>query len=506
MIKTALTISLIVTQGTLLFAQEADDKESTLPKVEMLTLKVLVLDPDEHPVEGAIVKPRGLRTKLDRGSWWTWVERRDGPVPEVLTDSKGVAEVPYPKYTYEKMEVGELNLYVTHPDFVQFDSDRNVDDKSATINLERGFRIAATAIDAVSGEPINTDLYGFISVAASGNWKQKKSGILVSPTLKKQKCILRLAQFEQGKPTKFSDRIEVEPDDRSRVFLNNVKLALGTRVTGKLDESVPRPVTAGHVAALIDLDVDTQGRSGNTWRWHDKALINADGTFVFESLPKDEILQLIAVCDGWAASKTQKSDVLKYFAKELRALDFDRVLPQLTQTKDDTLDITLPMTQTKSLNIVVVDPDGNPLSNAKIWSCPNQYWFGGSNSMAGTAYRSRDFKLDLEKVKSDRKKNSSRYLVTTDENGEAVMNNLPDTGFPLPLGGEHSEYELPILFGERQVVARLTKKGYAKVTMKMQKKGTDAMDGKQKEAARNAEAQINNTAKGIRKTLEGLFE
>jgi len=161
---------LVATQGTLLFAQEAKEKKNELPKVEMLTLKVRVLDPDEHPVEGATVMPRGLRTKINRGSWWTWVEQRDGPAPKVLTDSDGIAEVPYPKYTYEKMEVGTVNLLVTHPDFVKFDDDRNVDDEPATVGLQRGFRIAATAIDAISGEKINTDLYAFVSVAASGEW------------------------------------------------------------------------------------------------------------------------------------------------------------------------------------------------------------------------------------------------------------------------------------------------------------------------------------------------
>ena len=126
----------LVMSGNKAFTQEANDKNDELPKVEMLTLKVRVLDPDEHPVEGATVKPRGLRTKVQRADWWGWRTDRDGDVPEILSNSEGYAEVPYPKYVMEKLETGTLNLNITHPDFVQFDSDRSVDANPATVNLE----------------------------------------------------------------------------------------------------------------------------------------------------------------------------------------------------------------------------------------------------------------------------------------------------------------------------------------------------------------------------------
>ena len=124
--------------------------------------------------------------------------------------------------------------------------------------------------------------------------------------------------------------------------------------------------------------------------------------------------------------------------------------------------------------------------------------------MVGAAFSSREFKVNPEKVKSARKKSFGRFSVKTDENGEAVMNNLPDTGFPLSLGAEHGEYELPNLFGQREVIARLNKTGYADLTMKMQKKGTDVMDGKQKEAANNTRTQVQKTINQIGKALEGL--
>jgi len=129
MLTTCLMLIAFATSCDYVFAQDADKGES--PEVEMLTLKLRVLlrvlDPDDHPVEGATVTPRGLRTKIERASWYGWNGKRHGEIPELLTDETGIAEVPFPKYVFEKAETGSVNLNVTHPDFVMFDDDRFVE-------------------------------------------------------------------------------------------------------------------------------------------------------------------------------------------------------------------------------------------------------------------------------------------------------------------------------------------------------------------------------------------
>ena len=144
---------------------------------------------------------------------------------------------------------GRAQSKYTHPEFIIFDADRNVNGDPAKVALERGFRIAATAVDEAD-ERIKTDIYGITSGRA-GKWSLKNNGMLVSPTMKKEDCLLRILQIKEGQPIKFSERIKVEPGAGRRVMLKDHQLSLGVRVEGKIDESVKRPVINGRVAARI---------------------------------------------------------------------------------------------------------------------------------------------------------------------------------------------------------------------------------------------------------------
>ena len=496
----------LVMSGNKGFTQEANDKNNELPKVEMLTLKVRVLDPDEHPVEGATVKPRGLRTKVQRADWWGWRTDRDGDVPEILSNSEGYAEVPYPKYVMEKLETGTLNLNVTHPDFVQFDSDRSVDAKPATVNLERGFRIAVTAIDADTGERIKTNVNAVVSVRATGKWEQKKGGMLVSPTLKKMDCVLRVVHFEEGKPTKFSQRIEVKPNERSRVLLKDVKLAMGTRVEGRIDDTVPRPIKNGHVSARVDRDVKSENRGRNSWNWSDKAEIKEDGTFVFESIPNDEVLQLIPVCDGWVPDEANKADVLKYFPDEMRQLNNDwAALPQLVKTEGNSVEAVLPMIPAKSVNVTVLGPNDKPLAGTEVACGPNQYWFDGGSQILGAAFSSRDYMISPEEV-ANSWSSYRRYQVVTDDNGMGVIKNLPDTRLARSLSVKHAQHELPVDGRSREMKFEFAKEGVTEVTLKLQKKGTDVMDGSQAEEEQNDLNTARNVVAWVKDFIDGWFK
>ncbi len=492
-------------QGSFAIAQEQDKNDDAVPKLEMLILKVRVLDPDDHPVEGATVMPRGLRTKVQRADWWGWRADRDGAVPEILSDSEGIAEVPYPKYVMEKLETGTLNLKVTHPDFVQFDADRSIDAPPATVKLERGFRIAVTAIDADTGQRIKTNVNALVSVPATGSWEQKKGGMLVSPTLKKMDCILRVLHFEEGKPTKFSQRIEIKPGERSRVLLKDVELALGTRVEGRIDDAVPRPIGNGHVAARVERDVESENRARNSWNWSDKAEIKKDGTFVFESLPNDEILQLIPVCDGWVPDEANKPDVLKYFPNEMRQLNNDwAALPQLVRTEGNSVEAVLPMIPARSVEVTVMGPDNKPLPGTIVACAPNQYWFDCGSQILGSAFSSRDYMVSPKDFAQLWMK-QRRYTVVTDENGMAVLKNLPDTRLARALSVEHDDYELPISGRHRNATFEFAEDGVTEVTLKLQKKGTDVLDGSQAEKEQNDLNTATNVAAWIKDLVGGWF-
>ena len=501
---TFICLSIVLAWCTVADAQEAKPKPKVDPPTEMLSLKVLVTDPEGNPVEEAVVSPHGMRTKVERGSWWSWMPERHGERPKVSTNAEGIAVIPYPKYTMEKLETGELDLSVKHPEFIPFSDDRNVDDDPAKVALARGFRIAATAVDE-TGEPIKTGIYGTTSLT-SGKWSLKKNGILVSPTMKKEDCVLRIVQIEEGQPVKFSKRIEVKPGTGSRVMLKDHQLSVGVRVEGKLDESVKRPIINGHVAARIHRRPasDEQSRR-NKWRWSDRAEILKDGSFVFESLPPDEVLQLIAVCHDWVPAKPILGDVLKHFPEEKDKLAADwgglpRIL-QLPAEAGKKMDVTLKMIPAKSVKVTVNDPEGSPIAGAKVLTNPNQYWFDAGSQLLGAAYRTRDHLTEPDAELKDEK---PRYFGETDDNGIAILHDFPPNSPRFQsIYIDCEGYELPIAGRDRKIDFEFADEGITKVVAQMQAKGTEVMDGSEVQQQRAQEQGLMKAAQWLNNLFQG---
>ncbi len=452
--------------ATCVSSLEAQDMR---PPVEMLKCNVLILDPDGNPVEDATVYCTGMRTRIEPGSHWSWSPEEHGPLPKLKTNAQGIVEMPYPKYVTEKLETGQMTWSVEHPDFVDFRQDRSVDDDPAEIKLERGYRIAVTAINAATGQKIKDDLYAVIS-GSRADWKLANNGMLVSPMFAKTETTLRVCQFVDGQPPLFSESIKIEPGDRSRVLLKDVKLSLGTRVEGRLDESVTRPVKNGYVSVGIVRRVNNQNRG---WNWHDKAPIEEDGSFVFESLPSDEVLQLIPICDGWVPSKPEQAQLARFFPHRLADLKAWRSLPQLIELKGEVVEPVLKMEKATSVRISVQSPGGEPLSNAKVAMWPNQYWFDSGSQILGTGYSQREllvktraggYEWDLARP----------FSGTTDENGSAVIINLPANSTQ-SIAVEHSGFEMPISGDDRSVRVDLKPDTVNEITIKMQEKGTDSL-------------------------------
>src|SRR5690242_11036884 len=82
---------------------------------------VRVVDAAGKPVAHAVISPEGLRTKPGRyasGFYYWMTDGRGVPNNPVSTDAEGYAQVPYPKYVFERIETGRIILNVNHPDFV----------------------------------------------------------------------------------------------------------------------------------------------------------------------------------------------------------------------------------------------------------------------------------------------------------------------------------------------------------------------------------------------------
>jgi hypothetical protein len=459
---------------------DTQDDPKKKPDVEMLECNVKVIDPDGHPVEEATVYCTGLRSKEQPGSHWGWSGQQLGKVPKIKTDAEGIAKMPYPKMLSDEYTTGEMTWSVEHPDFVNYRRDHSVDDDPAEITMERGFRIALTAVDA-SGEKIKENLYAVASFTGGGEWEVKKNGTLVSSVMKKQDGILRVVCFEENKPTLFSDEIEIKPGDKSRVLLKDIQLSLGCRVEGRLNDEVTRPVKNGYVIANI---VKLPNRAANllgrrpSWHWSDEAKISEDGTFVFESLPADVAVQVIPICDGWVPAKPKAEEVLAAIQSEnpdqvKRMIEAFSATPQVFKIGDGEITANLEMVKGFSVRLKVVDQDDEPLKGIDVGTAPNQYWFNSGSQILGDSYSTRSMwqlKQDGVDLMTHFKSRERPYFGKTDEEGMFVFKNMPPGSHDISArteGWEMPKDPMGSRFGKRIQVRDHDRK----ITIKLYPKG-----------------------------------
>ncbi len=456
-------------------ASAQDQQQDRARPPEQLLLKVRITDPDGHPIENATVFPSGLRTKVRPGDHWFWAEERFGPVPKIQTNAAGMVDLPYPKFVNEEIEVGTVTVSVEHPDFVTFREDRSVTDAPAEIQLKQGFRIAATAINA-SGESIKHDLYGLVSGDPRlSDWKLSENGMLVSPVFEPNKTWFRLIKLTPGRPTLFSELIPVDPADRSRVLLRDVKLTQGTRVVGRLDDSIPRPIRNGYVTARIvrpGSDGD-RFRWSAKWLWYDQAPIAEDGSFVFESLPSDEILQMIPICDDWVPQNPRKVDVLPFYPEEAERLAIPVTYPQLVRLRGEQVEPVLRMEPATAVRVTVVDQNDQALPSVEVVSSPNQLWFEGGSQILGAAHSSATWLIE-SRHSEHRIVHSNRFSTKTDEHGIAILHSMPANRTEVLIAGLKG-YEMPLNGTERRVRIDLKPDVVNEVTIKLQPAGTDVL-------------------------------
>ena len=381
-------------------AQDETKQEADKPKVEMVDVEILVVDPYGNPVEDAEIYCTGLRTKVNRASHYSWVPSVHGERQKHKTDDRGVAKVVYPKFVSEKLETGHVTWSVEHSDFVTFRGDIDIGDEEPRIQLEQGFRIALNAVDGESGDKIDSDLYVLMGLSDSaGKWEYKKNGMLVSPVYSPSECVFRVVHLAKGQPSAFSDLIKVKPKEgNSRILLKDVKIYPGVSVKGTIDEAVPRPVKAGvAIAGFVNnpnKDREAQGSWRGRWQWNDTAKISEDGTFEFESVPRDEFIQLFIRCNGWTNARPTKEDVLKEFPQFERKYNLNWLLPHFEKLESSENEITVPMIKNSLVTVTVKGPDGKPLKGAGVSFFPQQLLFGGGGIPWGFERRSRESLMD----------------------------------------------------------------------------------------------------------------
>ena len=181
----------------------------------------------------------------------------------------------------------------------------------------------------------------------------------------------------------YSDLIDLRLRAENPIRLDLI-MKTGVRVLGHLAEEVPRPVKNGRAVTRILHGPTTWG----TWKWEAIAPIQADGSFLLESLPADEHLQLIALCDDWVSPSPTLAEA-KTYAKENSFSELEYVgpnsrfvYPRLYQLKRPVIHVTVPMRRTATCEVTVDDGAGKPIPDASVEFWPNQIFFNSGRKFS----------------------------------------------------------------------------------------------------------------------------
>ncbi len=244
---------------------------------------------------------------------------------------------------------------------------------------------------------------------------------------------LRVVHVAQDGPVLFSNLVDLKLHSENSISLD-LTVRPSVRVEGRLADSVPRPVRSGRVVAAI-----VDGRGGPTnWVWWATAEIAPDGRFALDSLPADENLQLVALCDGWASASPTVEETTAYAAKygysdhNYKALPPHFVCPRLVRLLEPTVKPVVPMLRTATCEVTVTDQTDRPLAGASVEFWPTQMFYNHVSNLAGTgidALATIREQLATGKHRTATDTRLSRhyrtYSAKTNDRGVAIVRDIP---------------------------------------------------------------------------------
>jgi beta-lactamase regulating signal transducer with metallopeptidase domain len=244
---------------------------------------------------------------------------------------------------------------------------------------------------------------------------------------------LRVVHVPEHGPVLYSELIDLKLRTENPISLD-LALKPGVRVEGRLAESVPRPVKNGRLVAAIVTGTD----SWTNWVWSATAKIARDGRFVLESMPADENLQFVALCDGWASASPTVQEMADYGAQNgFSAANYHGplqtcVFPRLYRLQGPKIEPVVPMVRTSTCEVTVVDENGRPLADAQVAFSPNQMLYNAGSRIVGEGFDGlTSIRAQLASGKHRTEPDfhagglEKAYMAKTNSRGVAIVTNLP---------------------------------------------------------------------------------
>jgi beta-lactamase regulating signal transducer with metallopeptidase domain len=373
----------------------AGQKDDPAPKQENARQRsIQVLDENEQPVVGAEVR---LQFQHDSEKSFNI----DGLLAET-TNEKGVVQVEAPG------ESDNVIVTVTAGGFGAFSEQQQATGESI-IRLKRGRVVHVRAVDQ-SGTVLRKAVP---LLTGSRLWGREfvlqEDGTFKSPAVDLKRRLMRVVTAQENGPFLFSDLIDVADAQAGPDGILEVVLKPGSKLTGRLDDSVPRPISEGYVRLMVvegpnktlesptrDEQPELIGHSWrNPWTWQDSAAVQPDGTFTFESVPSGGLAQIHVVVDGFMsvnppleelaatiqAQDSGNENALEGLKENVEGRD---MWPHLVPLNAEHVEVTVKCGPTASCDFRILDPSGNPVPDAAVNFSPNGIFINGGLFVPGT--------------------------------------------------------------------------------------------------------------------------
>ncbi|MDA1231605.1 MAG: M56 family metallopeptidase, partial [Planctomycetota bacterium] len=197
---------------------------------------VQVLDESELPVAGAEVQMQFIYGS-DNGVYI-------GEMMSEKSNEKGNVEVVIPP------EAGVVQLTVRADGFGEF-SEQQQATGSSSIRLKRGRVIHVRAVDE-AGTVLKKAVPLLAEHRVIGReFLPQEDGTFKSPSVHLRRRLMRVVSAQENGPMLFSELVDVAEATPGADGILELALKRGTKLTGRLDDSVPRPISEGYVQLMI---------------------------------------------------------------------------------------------------------------------------------------------------------------------------------------------------------------------------------------------------------------
>jgi RNA polymerase sigma factor (sigma-70 family) len=323
-----------------------------------IALDLQVVNQSGLPVDGAtIIMPQYAVDMM------ATYKMNIGPPPSeqttFTTNNRGIARVTVPD-KYGDFPLTGMTALVSHPDYTSTRADLTFSSITKIV-LEHGNRLSVIPVDALTSAPVTDGVSPkFFGIWLEPEWRQQADGTIAITKIAEAKADFVLSYKGPDGRIAISEHQQIQLPVKDKAPIT-VALNPTYTVRGRLSSNVPRPVNdilLEYAVAPEHWDMDSLQKLAV-----EKAEVDADGNFALAGIPKNTITYISALGYDYCSAPGQLGNSM-FGGQRLILEDPDHVSE-------------LPMIQTATVALNVLDRDHNPVVGARVRSLPT-ICFGGS--------------------------------------------------------------------------------------------------------------------------------